>query len=101
MLKKQFHKIHINDMMISGFSIEYKYRQEEKDKRNMHCSHKFMCISLTLSDNAKIYKKLHDALHGKKRCAIATIVNVNGSVYRKEGEKMYIDEDEKTVGMIS
>lgn len=54
-----------------------------------------------MSDNAKVYKKLHDALHGKKRCAIATIVNVNGSAYRKEGAKMYIDEDEKTVGMIS
>lgn len=30
MLKKQFHKRHINDMMISGFSIEYKYRQYEE-----------------------------------------------------------------------
>ncbi|WP_338450034.1 XdhC family protein [Niallia oryzisoli] len=36
-----------------------------------------------------------------KRSALATIVNVSGSAYRREGTKMLIDEDANLTGVIS
>src|SRR5690625_4012737 len=50
--------------------------------------------------NELVNKKIKNALQTKKKCAIATIVHVNGSAYRREGSKMYIDE-KSSVGMIS
>lgn len=37
----------------------------------------------------------------KKKTALATVIRVHGSAYRREGAKMLIDEDGEMVGMIS
>ncbi|MCA1028170.1 MULTISPECIES: XdhC family protein [Cytobacillus] len=37
----------------------------------------------------------------KLPCALATVIKVKGSAYRKEGAKMLIDADGVTVGLIS
>lgn len=52
-------------------------------------------------DNDIVYKQLEKALQLKRKCALATIVKVNGSAYRKEGAKMYVDQEDYVVGMIS
>lgn len=51
--------------------------------------------------NAEVYQALEQAEKSKKKAAIATVVKVYGSAYRREGAKMYIDEDGSTIGMIS
>ena len=35
------------------------------------------------------------------KSALATVVSVRGSAYRREGAKMFIDENENMIGMIS
>lgn len=52
-------------------------------------------------ENTNVYKQLAKALQSKKKCALATVVMVYGSAYRKEGAKMYVDQDYHMVGMIS
>lgn len=51
--------------------------------------------------NLEVYKALEQAKKSKKKAAIATVVKVIGSSYRREGAKMYVDESETCIGLIS
>ncbi|MCM3760065.1 XdhC family protein [Alkalihalobacillus oceani] len=48
-----------------------------------------------------VYQKLNDALHEKKRTVLATIIDVKGSAYRREGARAVIDPDGEVTGIIS
>ncbi|AXI10333.1 hypothetical protein CUC15_15945 [Oceanobacillus zhaokaii] len=52
-------------------------------------------------ENASVIEAIRAARKNDKKTALATVVRVHGSAYRREGAKMIIDEDEKRVGMIS
>ncbi|MHA6261324.1 XdhC family protein [Sporosarcina sp. CAU 1771] len=52
-------------------------------------------------ENALVYKALAKNKEMQKKSALATVVRVYGSAYRREGAKMLIDEDENRTGMIS
>lgn len=54
-----------------------------------------------MDGNIEVYRAIHDAKRTTKKAAIATVVKVFGSSYRREGAKMFIDETEETVGLIS
>lgn len=54
-----------------------------------------------MPENLPIYEAIEKARAENKACAVATVIKVYGSAYRREGAKMYIDEDEQTIGMIS
>lgn len=54
-----------------------------------------------MQKNLEVYQALEQAKKSKKRAAIATVVKVFGSSYRREGAKMYIDESETQIGLIS
>lgn len=48
-----------------------------------------------------VYDVLEALLCCEKRCALATIIHVEGSAYRKEGTMMLFQEDGTKVGMLS
>ncbi|MET3506763.1 XdhC family protein [Halalkalibacter oceani] len=48
-----------------------------------------------------VYHKLIDALHENKRAVLATIIDVKGSAYRREGARAVIDPGGEVTGMIS
>lgn len=48
-----------------------------------------------------VYDVLEALLCCEKRCALATIIHVEGSAYRKEGTMMLLREDGTKVGMLS
>lgn len=54
-----------------------------------------------MEENREIVKALEQAQQNGKRTALATVVGVTGSAYRREGAKMLIDEDGHTTGLIS
>lgn len=54
-----------------------------------------------MSDNLAVYQAIQEAKISKKKAAIATVVKVFGSSYRKEGAKMFVDETNFQVGLIS
>ncbi len=54
-----------------------------------------------MKENKDIVKALEQAYQNGKRTALATVVGVTGSAYRREGAKMLVDEDGKTTGLIS
>lgn len=54
-----------------------------------------------MRDNLKVYEALELAAKSNEKVALATVVKVHGSAYRREGAKMYIDEAGNTLGMIS
>lgn len=56
---------------------------------------------IQLKENGDIVKALEKARQNGKRTALATVVGVTGSAYRREGAKMLIDEDGQTTGVIS
>lgn len=54
-----------------------------------------------MKENKDIVEALEAAKRNGKQTAIATLVDVTGSAYRREGAKMLIDEDGHSTGVIS
>lgn len=54
-----------------------------------------------MNEELKVYNAISRYKDQGKRAAIATVVKVFGSSYRREGAKMYIDETGEYVGIIS
>lgn len=54
-----------------------------------------------LKENLKVYEAVAEAKQSGKRAAVATVIKVIGSSYRREGAKMFIDEEEGRIGLIS
>ena len=54
-----------------------------------------------MKENALVYEAISRTKKIQKKSALATVVRVFGSAYRREGAKMLIDEDENRTGMIS
>lgn len=54
-----------------------------------------------MDGNVEVYRAIYDAKNDAKNAAIATVVKVFGSSYRREGAKMYIDETGHSIGLIS
>lgn len=52
-------------------------------------------------ENKNVIEAIQEARKNNKKSALATVVRVHGSAYRREGAKMMVDEDAKRVGMIS
>jgi len=54
-----------------------------------------------LTENELVMAAVLRARNVGKKAALATVVGVTGSAYRREGAKMLVDEEENRVGMIS
>ncbi|GIM44964.1 hypothetical protein DNHGIG_05130 [Collibacillus ludicampi] len=54
-----------------------------------------------MGDNKVIVGAIEDARKAGKQIALATVVRVTGSAYRREGAKMLVDEHKNTLGEIS
>lgn len=54
-----------------------------------------------MQENILVCKAISDSKKINKKAALATVVRVHGSAYRKAGAKMLIDEDDIITGMIS
>lgn len=54
-----------------------------------------------MDGNVEVYRAICNAKNDAKNAAIATVVKVFGSSYRREGAKMYIDETGHSIGLIS
>jgi xanthine/CO dehydrogenase XdhC/CoxF family maturation factor len=54
-----------------------------------------------LKENLKVYEAIAEAKKSGKRAAVATVIKVIGSSYRREGAKMFVDETERNIGLIS
>lgn len=52
-------------------------------------------------DNKSVYKALKSAKKHGRKSALATVVKVFGSSYRREGAKMFVDETTESIGLIS
>ncbi len=54
-----------------------------------------------MTENEKIIQAIAEAREKSIGAALATVVRVYGSAYRREGAKMLIDENENRIGMVS
>lgn len=54
-----------------------------------------------VKENREIARAMEEAKRAGRKMALATVVRVKGSAYRREGAKLLIDEDGNTVGVIS
>lgn len=54
-----------------------------------------------VKENREIALAMEEAKRAGKKMALATVVRVKGSAYRREGAKMLIDEEGKMTGVIS
>lgn len=54
-----------------------------------------------MTEQALVAKAVEQAREEGRKAALATVVRVRGSAYRREGAKMLIDENEVLTGMIS
>lgn len=54
-----------------------------------------------MSENRLVMEAVHEARKAGRKAALATVVRVFGSAYRREGAKMLVDEQENITGMIS
>ena len=54
-----------------------------------------------MRENEKVYNAIQQAKKNGVKAVVATVVKVYGSSYRREGAKMYVDEKEHHVGLIS
>lgn len=54
-----------------------------------------------MKENREIAKAMEKAKRAGRKMALATVVRVKGSAYRREGAKLLIDEEGNTVGVIS
>ncbi|WP_103106279.1 XdhC family protein [Brevibacillus reuszeri] len=54
-----------------------------------------------MRENEAVLHTLNEAIRAGKKGALATVVKVKGSAYRREGAKMFIDDTGHYVGLIS
>jgi xanthine dehydrogenase accessory factor len=54
-----------------------------------------------VKENRDIARAMEEAKRAGRKVALATVVRVKGSAYRREGAKLLIDEEGNTVGVIS
>jgi xanthine/CO dehydrogenase XdhC/CoxF family maturation factor len=54
-----------------------------------------------MKENREIALAMEEVKRAGKKMALATVVRVKGSAYRREGAKMLIDEEGKMTGVIS
>lgn len=54
-----------------------------------------------MKENRDIARAMEEAKRAGRKVALATVVRVKGSAYRREGAKLLIDEEGNTVGVIS
>lgn len=54
-----------------------------------------------MNENQVVIRKMEEARQTGKQTALATVVRVKGSAYRREGAKMLIDYNGNTDGLIS
>lgn len=54
-----------------------------------------------MTENEQVIQAIINAQKKGVKAAVATVVKVYGSAYRREGAKMLIEEDETVTGMIS
>lgn len=54
-----------------------------------------------MKENRDIARAMEEAKRAGRKMALATVVRVKGSAYRREGAKLLIDEEGNTVGVIS
>ncbi|WP_077247273.1 XdhC family protein [Pseudobacillus wudalianchiensis] len=54
-----------------------------------------------MSETAIVMQAIEETRKAGRKAALATVVRVFGSAYRREGAKMLIDENETITGMIS
>ncbi|MEK4200156.1 XdhC family protein [Cytobacillus sp. FSL K6-0265] len=54
-----------------------------------------------MNEQLQVISAIQKCKAEKLPCALATVIKVKGSAYRKEGAKMLIDADGGTVGLIS
>ncbi|MGC8227629.1 XdhC family protein [Pseudobacillus badius] len=54
-----------------------------------------------MSENLLVIEAIQEAREAGRKAALATVVRVYGSAYRREGAKMLVDEQENITGMIS
>lgn len=54
-----------------------------------------------MKENIKVYQAIENAKKRKEKAAIATVVKVFGSSYRREGSKMFVGESTARTGLIS
>ncbi|MFT9846897.1 XdhC family protein [Aneurinibacillus sp. REN35] len=54
-----------------------------------------------MTEYMQVITAIEEALQAGRAAALATVINVKGSAYRREGAKMAIDEEGQTTGMIS
>jgi xanthine/CO dehydrogenase XdhC/CoxF family maturation factor len=54
-----------------------------------------------VKENQEIALAMEEAKRAGRKMALATVVHVKGSAYRREGAKMLIDEEGNTTGVIS
>jgi xanthine/CO dehydrogenase XdhC/CoxF family maturation factor len=54
-----------------------------------------------MKENREIALAMEEAKRAGRKMALATVVRVKGSAYRREGAKMLIDEEGNTAGVIS
>ncbi|GIO08929.1 xanthine dehydrogenase [Brevibacillus reuszeri] len=54
-----------------------------------------------MRENEAVLHKLNEAIQAGKKGALATVVKVKGSAYRREGAKMFIDDTGHYIGLIS
>ncbi|MBY0123728.1 XdhC family protein [Bacillus sp. S/N-304-OC-R1] len=54
-----------------------------------------------MTDHELIMEAINVVRNSGRKSALATVVSVRGSAYRREGAKMLVDENNNRVGMIS
>ena len=54
-----------------------------------------------MTDNELIIEAINNTRKLGRKSALATVVSVAGSAYKREGSKMLVDEEENRIGMIS
>lgn len=54
-----------------------------------------------MKENEVIFEAIERTRKSGLKSALATVVSVKGSAYRREGAKMLVDEAENIIGMIS
>ena len=59
------------------------------------------CKHIQMKELREIIRAYEDAVKQTKRCALATVVNLDGSAYRRPGARMLVTEDGQLTGAIS
>lgn len=54
-----------------------------------------------MTNHELIIEAIHQTRKSGRKSALATVISVAGSAYKREGAKMLVDEEENRIGMIS